>query len=306
METRAEFAKLLNEQLRIVSEEENKRQELKSMIPQLANVLDTDRAQEEFFSINGVPDIVPFTGRFITKSQYPGYSTKIEAQEFGLMLQAERKLLDDKKYPVLMNRSTGLMRSAHRVQEKKMVRIFANATSTAFDFQISEEGKPLASSSHLTKVPGVSTSTGFNNVGTSAFNKTSLAAAKILSHKFKTGIGERYDTGDNYGIIYPDNLADKVEEVIGSEKNPDNANNTKNTYFNRYTKIPYMRLDDFTTTSWGLVDMDKMKEDLIWISRVKPESNSTVDYMTLATMQSIYARFACGFIDWRWIFWNQV
>lgn len=306
METREEFAKLLNEQLRLVSEEERERQELKSMIPVLANVLDTNRAQEEFFSINGVPDIVPFNGRFTTGSQHPGYSTKIEPAEFGLMLQAERKLLDHKKYPVLMDRASGLMRSAHRVPEKKMVRIFANATSTAFDFQISEEGKPLASSTHLTKVPGISTTTGFNNVGTSAFSKTALAAAKIVSHKFKTGIGERYETGDNYGIIYPDNLADKVEEVVGSEKNPDNANNTMNPYFKRYTKIPYMRLDDFTTTSWGLVDMNQMKKDLLFLWDVKPESNSTIDYMTMATMQSIYTRFAVGFKDWRWIRWNQV
>ena len=304
--TSSNFRRLLDKRLRMVDDDTRKRRELESMIPKLTNRISSDKAWEEYFSVTGVPDIPSFNGKLTTLNVYPGFHKKIEAAEFGAQVVAQRKLMDDKKYTALDNIAEGLRNSAHRVQEKKLVRIFSNITSVAFDFMTSEEGVSLASSSHTTKADGVSTATGFDNAGTSAMNATSIAATRLLMRRFRSDIGERFETGNNLAIICPDNLADTAEEVNRTPKSLNTAEGNVNMQANRYTVIPYPLLDESTTTSWGMVDMDAMKKDLIWIDRIKPESKRTIDWSTYALQQAIYTRFAVGFIDWRWIFWNTV
>jgi len=214
--------------------------------------------------------------------------------------------MDDKQYSVLDNIAAGLMNSAHRVQEKRLVRIFANATSVAFDFLTSEEGVSLASDSHTTRAEGVSTTNGFDNDGTSALNATSVAATRLLMRRFRSDIGERFELSDNLGLIVPDNLADTAEEINRTPKSLNTAEGNVNMQQGRYKVIPYQLLDESTTTSWGMVDLDAMKRDLMWINRTTPESKNTIDWSTYALQQAIYTRFGVGFTDWRWIFWHTV
>jgi len=301
-----EFFRLLDLRLSKVSDDTMEKKSLKSMIPILAHQFESDSAFDEFYSVGDVPDIPEFSGQLTSLSVAPGFHKKIESGEFAGQIIAERKLIDDKKYPVLDNRAQGLMKSAMRVREKKLVNIFAQATSTAFDFMTSEEGVSLASNSHLTKASGVSTASGFDNAGTSAMNKTSVAATRLLMRRFRSDIGERFELGDNLGIICPDNLADVAEEINATPKGLDTAEHNINPQMGRYNVIPYKYLDDFSTTSWGMVDMDAMKRDLIFVNRMSPEAKNTVDWSTYALQQAIYTRFAAGFIDWRWIFWNTV
>lgn len=302
----ANFRRLLDNRLREVATHRMQYNALKSMVPVLCKEVSSDSAWEEFYSIGGVPDIPAFNGRLATLSMFPGFHAKIEPTEYAGQLQAQRKLLDDKKYGVLEDFAQGLVDSADRVKEKALVKIFANITSTAFDFMTTEEGVSLASTAHLTKTPGVSTSTGFSNAGTSPLNKTSVAATRLLMRRFKDDIGERFEMSDNLGIIHPDSLSDAVAEIIGTQSGLNSAEGNINPQFQRHTSIPYMRLDDYSTTSWGMVDVDRMKKDLVWINRINNDLKNTVDWSTYAYMQAIYLRFGAGFLNWRWIYWHTV
>ena len=170
----------------------------------------------------------------------------------------ERKLLDDKKYAVLDNRSGMLAESAARVREKYGVRPFAYAFSSAFDFMTSEEGVALCSSSHTTK-SGTSTSTGFDNSGTSALNATSVAATRILMRQFRNDISERISIEPDT-LIVPDTLADKAAEIMGTEKGLYSAEGTINVQKGRFKVIPYLRLDDYDTNNWFMCDSNLMKK----------------------------------------------
>lgn len=304
--TQAEFIKIIDQNLTEIVNDTSKYQELRSVIPKLFREFPSKRAYEEFYQIGAVPDIVPFNGRITTLSRYPGYSTKIEPGEFTGQLQTERKLLEDRQFNVLGDNAKGLQESAWRVADKKATRIITNATSTAFDFMTSEEGVSLASSSHKTKYPNVSTSTGFGNVGTSPLTKASVAATRLLMRKFKQANGERYDTGDEYAILHPDALSDKVDEIIGTPKGLDSGEGTINVNYRRFTSIPIMRWDDTSTTSWAMVDLKKMKQDLIWIWRTKPQSERSIDWNTYSIMEKVYARFGGGYKDWRWMYYHNV
>jgi len=299
----AAFVRLLVADLREVSE--NAYNELSSMIPTLFRMLDSDSAWEEFYSVGDVPDIQEFNGKISYLSRYPGYHTKIEPKEFASGLQWERRLLKNNKYPVLKNDAAGLMRSAHRVREKYGASIFNGAFSSAFTFMESEEGISLCSSSHTTKA-GTSTTYGFDNSGTTAFSKTAVAATRVLMRKFRSDISERIEMSDNLALVLPDNLADDAYELVQTPSGYDTAASDKNMAYKRYQVIPYMRLDDYSSTNWFMVDMDRMKQDLLWDERTAPESNTTIDFETYVVKQAVYMDIGCGFKDWRWVYGHVV
>lgn len=300
---RSEFVRLLDKRLRLV--EENKYKELSSMIPELYNVMSSDSAWEEYYSVGSLPDIPEFSGKLSYLPIAPGFTTRIEPKEYAGGVQIERKLIDDKKYAVLDNMAANLVTSAHRVKEKLGVRAFANAFSSAFDFMVSEEGVSLCSSSHTTK-SGASTASGFDNSGTTALSKTAVAATRLLMRQFRNDIAERVEVSDNLALIVPDNLADTAEEIVGTPKSYNTADGNINMDYRRYKVIPYLRLDDTTTTNWFMVDLNRMKDDLLWVNRINDDINHAFDFETYLSKVSIYFRVAYGSKDWRWIYGHNV
>jgi len=302
------FVKMLQEDIREVENDARKYQNLTSQKEQIFGVItDSSRAWEEWTSVSALGDIPAFNGRLTTLGITPGYSTKIEPKEYAAKTMATRKLFDDLQYDILMDLVKQLVTSAHRVRDKNAVAIFGNATSTAFDFMPSqEEGVALASNSHTTKVPGVSTTSGFDNLGTSAFNAVSVAATRILMRKFKQANGERIDVGDSFALLVPDDLDFKAKEIIRTVQEVDSANNNANIQKGMYQIINWLRLSDHSTTSWGMLDTSTMKSNFKWIQRADAETSNTVDFDTFALQNSVYERHAGGFIDWRSYFHNNV
>jgi hypothetical protein len=301
--TSANHRRLFDENLREVAEDAFN--DVPEMIPSLFRMLGSDRVAEEFYNSGAVPDIPEFNGSLSYLDIAPGFHTKIEPGEFAAGLQFERKLLDDKQFGVMDNASAGLGKAAKRTKEKHGVRAFANCFSSAFDFQKSEEGVALCSGSHKTK-SGTSTSAGFSNAGTSAFSKTSVAATRILMRKFRNDISQRIDMSDNLALILPDELVDQADEIVGTPKGLDTADGNINPQHRRYRIIPHMRLGDFSTTNWHMVNMDMMKQSLIWVDRINPDFNVTNDFDNFAKKLSVYMRYAYGWIDWRWIYSHNV
>lgn len=303
MEKSSQFVRLLDDRLTSVSE--GAYNELPSMIPKLYNMQSSDKAWAEFYQVGDVPDIPEFGGVRQSLTIHPGYHTKIEHKEYGAILTQERKLMDDKRYDVLDGTAAGLGRAAYRTKEKQGARPLQNAFSSAFDYMTREEGVALCSSSHTTK-SGTSTSSGFDNAGTSAMSKTTVAATRILMRKFRSDISERIEMGDDLAIICPDQLADTAGEITGTAFGMNTTENNKNMDYARYQVIPYLRLDDTSTTNWFMVNMSMMKRDLVWFDRIQPEFTHNLDFKTLVMEQGVYFRCSNGFKDWRWAYGHNV
>lgn len=301
--TSAEFRKLLTKGIRKVIEDKWKA--LPSKRDQLYNVMTSDKAVEQFYAIGSVPDIPVFTGLVNYLPIHPGYSTQIEPAEYAGGLMFERKLLDDLQYNVMTRRAEKLVTAAARTQEKVSVRPFAYAFSSAFDYMVSEEGVALCSNSHLTK-SGTSTANGFDNLGTSALSKTSVAATRIAMRQFRDDISERIDVGDDLCLVVPDSLEEAAYEIVKTPKGLDTEEGNVNFQYGKYEIITLPRLDDYDTKNWFMGWKSQMKQDLIWIDRVKPETKTTWDFDSYILKLALYMRFANGWIDWRWCFGNQV
>jgi hypothetical protein len=299
----SQFVKVFDRNLREVSE--NSYNSLPTQIPDMYRMIKSDAAWEEFYQIGAVPDIPEFTGKLSALGISPGYHTKVEPKEYAGEIQIERKLMDDKKYAVLDDTASGLVTAAQRTREKLGARTFSNAFSNAFDFQTSEENLSLCNDSHTTK-SGTSTTSGFDNSGTSSASKTAVAATRLLMRRFRNDISERINIGNNLGIICPDNLADTFEEINRTPKSYGTAEGDVNMQAGRYKIITYRLLDDTDTNNWFMVDIDEMKKNLLWIDRITPEVKRTSDFSTYILRLAVYFRCAYAFTDWRWIFGHQV
>lgn len=307
--TSAAYTKILFEGLKKVSEDRQTFIEQHSMIDRIYTRVPSDKATEEFFSVGQVPDVQDFTGRFSELSMSPGYSTKIEARQFGGFVESERTLMDDEQYGVMTLESieAGLIDSADRGREDSAVKPIANATSSAFDFITNqEEGVALASNSHTTKRVGVSTATGFDNLGTSPLTKTATAATRILMRKFKTPLGRRYSSNRRWGLLVGDTNEFKAKEINNTPWGLDSGQRNENLQAGIYEVIVWERLEDFSTSNWAMVDLDMMKKNMIFLDRIKGETERERDFMTKAIRQSVYDRYSLGHIDWRHIFFHSV
>ncbi len=299
------FPKLFDKRIREV--QENVWEDLtktESFLDQLYRVIKSDSAVEEFAAVGAVPDIPEFNGVLQSLPVYPGYYNKIEPKEFGAKLMWERKFIDDKKFPVMMADAEGLFTSAFRVREKYAAKGFNNAFSAAFTFMTSEEGVSWCSSSHTTK-SGAATTTGFDNAGTSALDKTSVAATYLLMRRFKNDIGERISINPDL-LIVPDTLGDKADEIVGTPAGLYSAEGTINVQKGRFKVIRYRLLDDTSTKNWFMADSRMLKRVNLFIDRIKPETDTDIDKNTLMTMVSIYFRLGCGPIGWQAIYGNEV
>lgn len=303
--TSSAFPKLFDKRIREIQEgiwDDLTKEE--SRISELYRIIKSDSNVEEFAQVGAIPDVPEFNGALTALPVYPGYYFKIEPKEFGAKLVFERKFIDDKKFPVLMANAEGLFTSAFRVREKHGCRGFAYAFSSAYDFLTTEEGVSWCNSSHTTK-SGVSTSSGFSNAGTSALDKASVAATWLLMRRFRNDIGERISVNPDT-LIVPDNLGDKAEEINGTPHGLYSAEGTINVQKGRYKIIRYRLLDDYSTKSWFMVDSKMLKRLNIFIDRIKPETNTTIDFNTLMTEIGIYMRIGAGPTDWRMIMGHQV
>ena len=296
--TRSQFVRLLDARLNEVAY--NKYKDLPTMIPAIFNMAKSQKAWEEFYSVTGPGDIPEFTGNLAYLPVTPGFHRKIEHKEYAAGMAFERKFLDDKMYSVLDDGVGQLMASAHRTREKQAVRAFTNGDSTAYDYMsANEEGVATFSSSHTTKA-AVSTSSGFDNLGSSTLTKTNVAATRILMRKFRGDNGQRIDMPDDFALIVPDDLADTANEIVGTASGYETNASTKNMDYQRYRVIPWMRLSDSDTSDWYLVCMSLMKKDLMWFDRIPPETNNTVDFDSFQVKSSVYFRNSYGTKDWRW------
>lgn len=242
--TDKQFIRLLDDRLTKVFTKEY--DGLPDVIDMLYNRQKSKKAWEEYMSVSGIPDPEAFNGIIQYQAAYPGYTTKIEPKEYAGGITIQRRLLDTDRYDVIEGMAKGLAEAMKRKMNKIAHEPFIYCDSTAFTFVTSEEAVALCSNSHTTKVPNVSTTTGFDNLATLAFDATNLETLRIQSKGFKSDIGERIDT-DFDTIIHGTNIAADVWEVINSTgKTGDNLNNA-NFQKGRWKSIELPYLDDFDT-----------------------------------------------------------
>jgi hypothetical protein len=265
-----------------------------------------DSAYFEKYQVSGLPDIPRFSGALRYLDAAPGYGVRIEPAEFAAAVELERKLWLNNLYPVMKDWNRSLLTSMHRTKEKAAIKGYALVDSTAFDFMPwNEEGVAIASTAHTTKNDGVSTTSGFGNLGTSAFDPTIVEATRILMRGFRGLNGELLDVRGN-GLIGPTTLDQKFAELNTTPYGLDTPYRTTNTQAGKWNWKTSQYINDWSTKSWAMVDWEVLKKAAVWLTRLGDERKATIDFETYRLKFSIYGYWGYGFLNWQFIYFHKV
>lgn len=286
---------------------DNRFKEVPDMISTFYNVVsgasaptrDTYRTSE----VGAFGDVPEFTGTVTYDDVNQGYDGTITPKEYASGYQIERKLFDDDLTGIMESKPSQLSIAVARTRQKHAAQPFNNAFSVDSTWNSYSENVALCSDSHTTTAPGVSTTSGFDNLIISALSAVALAAARIQFRGLKGDRGQALDIEPDMLLIPPD-LYQTAFEITESMGVPDNANNAANVHRNKYKVIEWQRLS--STRNWYLIDSTLMKDGLHWIERVGMEFAMVEDFDKLSGKWRVYLRYGNGHNSWRWLIGAQV
>lgn len=161
--------------------------------------------------------------------------------------------------------------------------------------QLCADGKPLFTKSGNDRT-AKNGATYYNHIGDLALSFANLKTA----HNLKVGTnafmenGQPFDNGQKKILIVPSVSELTALSIVGSEKDPDNANNTKNPLYNQYKVIasPYLN----SNTNIWIIGSAGFGIDFF-------DAEPTIDFWwdkdTATYKASIMLDLACGVKNWR-------
>lgn len=266
--------------------------QLRELYPTVFNTMNSTRGFEDFVKVSGL-------GRMkrINENESIPYDSAVEGDRklavhdaYALGFQVSRVLVDDELYPVIARMSEALARSVRYEQEVQAWSLindsFDGNTFTGFD------DKALVHDSHdLLK----SDST-YDNKLSSDLSASSLEAAIDL---FALAVD---DSDMNIAIeprmlLVPAQSRWDAARLTESPFEPETANNAKNPLADvglSWFASPFITDSD---AFWLL--SDKANHDLMFIWRMKPETDDTIDFDTKSLKFSVWQRFVVHFNEAR-------
>ncbi len=299
------FGDLLDSRFQRIFEEQKGREQLSDMIPSLFSMPTVSKTNDtvKWSNIGAFGDFGSFSGTVDYDDVNQGYDVTQTHVEFASGFQVERKLFDDDMYNIMDQRPSGLATAAVRTRQKHAARVFNNAFSVDTFFYTHTEGVPLCSNSHTSTAAGTDTSTGFDNLATSALSATALAANRVQMVDFRDDRGNKFAIVPDT-IIIPPALYDVAFEIVASTGRPDTAENNRNVHEGAYKVLEWNYLTD--NNNWFLCDSTMQKQHLHWVDRMPLEFAYAEDLDTITAKWRAYMRYSSSHDDWRWLMGNQV
>ncbi|MBW2086664.1 MAG: Mu-like prophage major head subunit gpT family protein [Deltaproteobacteria bacterium] len=276
------------------------------MLPILFSMKKSKKSSEKDSSAGALGDFEEFTGTVGYDDTVQGYDRTYTFTEKVKGMKIERKLRDDDQYQIINRRPKQLAYSATRTREKDGAAIFNNAftsePSAALGGPLDSSGNPteLCASDHY----NVGNHATQSNEGTSALSATSVEATRRLMAAFTGDQGEVINVNMDT-ILAPLGQEETAWEIINSKGKIDTADNNANFHFGKYKLIVWK---NFLTDSnnWFAIDMDLMKDFLLFWDRIPLEFFQDSDSDTLVAKYIAYMRYGIGWSDWRWVYGHKV
>jgi len=266
-------------------------------------VKDSDRKDETYSELTPLGKLRAFDGSIVYLDASQGYDVTATHKEYAGGIQIKRDLYDDDQFGVIKEFAGQLGDSAFKTQEDDAVSMLTGAFSVPSAFYNHTEAVALCSNSHTTTKDGVATTTGFDNLVTTALSQTALSAARLQFKGFKDAAGWKLSLVPDK-LIVPDDLEDKANEIVKSMNVPYEISNTKNVNEGRFSVYVHPRLTD--TNDWFLVDSALMKKNLYWFWRVRFETAKMESFDNIIAKWRAYLRYSFLRRDWRFVLGAQV
>lgn len=285
--------------------------EQQSVLPKLFAMETSNHFAEMTTSFTAMEGFMPVgeNGAYPVDGMEEGYQKLHRHMTWKDSFSLTKEIIEDSKLTDLRKKPMNFVTGFYRTREKYGAALYGGAiqgsTSVSFggkSFDITTaDGKSLFATDHPAKVKGADQTNKFAD----AFSKDALGALETHMQNTRGDNDEILDVSPDT-ILIPNiyRLKNAVFEAIGSDKDPETANNGYNFQFGNWTVIVWNYLNQFITANtypWVLLDSRYNAEysGAVWYDRTKLEVRSTVDENTDANVWRGRARFVAGFADWR-------
>lgn len=276
------------------------------MIPFFYEILPSSVEVERGTDITPMGDLQEFSGTLGYDGPDQGYDWTATHREFALGMQVERRLWEFDQFNAIDGLFQELANAAYRKRQKDSARVFQQAFSDDTYFYDTTENLSLCNNTHTTTRSGVVTSSGFDNLGTSALSPTQLGTDITTFRKFKDLAGERINVMPDT-LVVPVDLRDRALEIIKTDKGLDAAEGTVNVYNSEYEfkVVDWIYLTD--ANDWFLLDSKLMKRVLKWFEAVPVEFARVEAFDEIIAKYRAYTIYTIGrSSQWQWVLGNQV
>jgi hypothetical protein len=269
--------------------------------PQIYETITTDRLEERSTSVGGLQPWGEFTGQIAFQRAYEQFETRFRPREYAAATVITRRMLRDDLSGVLAGAKFRPMVRAGLVTEQlHATRVFENIDIVDNHWTYRSEGVPLASLSHLTKTPGVSTATGFGNLSLAPLSEVALRAALIAGRKIRSSEGQRMNMHYD-ALIVPVDLVPLAHEILRTVQGlntpalNESQESSARSGITKVIGLPYLS----RTSMWVLVNEMMMKDALKWVTSEDPVYGRMTEFNTLQVKNRGYMRHGVWASDWR-------
>ena len=271
----------------------NRYEEIPSQYPSICKEVSTDKKQEAYTGITGLT-AVPVKNEnedMETDDPIQGYDKTITNVSYGLGVEISRELMDYDQYGTMKKISEELAASAKRTVEQLVANIYNNA----FTSGTVADGQYLCYTGH-TRLDGGTAQANRPATGVD-LDIAALETGRVAMRRFKGHRGQVLYVRPTDLLIPPD-LEKTAEEILGSDKDPENLNNAVNFYKGKMKAVVNDYLSD--TDAWFILDRSKMETILQWNLKPEFESDNLVKSKNL--LWSVYFRCVAAVMDWPFIY----
>ena len=281
------------------------------MINELFNRQDVDEPAVSILGTSARGDLKQMHGTRNYSDINEYFAKTCEFTEFSDTAAFGRKFLDDNKLLSMQTAGKSLMEAAYRTQENFAAAVFTNCDQSSFTkdgdsyaWTVGADGVSFVNDTHVSK-SGKNTAY-LDNKTVNALDGDNLDSAIVTMSDFT-------DDSGNDGSYFGDTLlcgmgnAKTALELANSDKKPKVANNEYNIYEGMFKVIVWKKLkrqSGNTGFPWHWIDSVAAKENLYFLDRVKPETNSHSNFETMSWAIGVYARFGICVYDWKFILGN--
>lgn len=268
---------------------------------------------EGYTGLTAMGDWAPVgeNGAHPTADFQEAYSKILTNVTWKSMFAISREMKDDNKIGDMMQRATKMTDAYYRTRERHFARLLGTASQGTASFTqggqtfatTSADADVLFSTSHTPKVSGADQT----NMYTNALDADKLAAVMTAMQQVKGDNGEVLGLNPDT-LIIPNVAALKKTAftIVGSLKEPGTADNDYNYLFGNLSVLVWPYLNEYigatNTAPWFIMDSsyNESSDGGIFQNRVDLEVTSRLGTND-ENIWDGYARFAAGFIDWRFI-----
>jgi phage major head subunit gpT-like protein len=273
----------------------------KDYIPLLFQVEGSTKAQEFFQEIGelGLMEEWQASGAKVSYEDFSkGFKPTFTHKKYSKGVQVERELLDDDQYAQIKQRIRKLARTVYFTRQSHAMSVFNGAWNTGASY-LGADGKPLCSTTHPI-MPGSSTT--WSNSGTYALTIDNVELTRTAMLAWVDDKGNPLLTTPDT-LLVPPALRKTAMVIAETDEEPATTDHGVNVWKGHLNVIECQFLTD--SNAWFLCDNARMKEELIWFDRRKPDFADEVDFDTEVSKYRCIGRWSWGFLTPFFVYGNN-